>query len=99
MRFDELVTQLKLPKFHIVGTDMKVGLALKDAMAHPDKIRRVIMGGAPWRERRVVSPYYFSTAMDIEYEQAGGLQAAVGMVDCGHGDNGASLGPPLRCRV
>ena len=45
MRFDELVTQLKLPKFHIVGTDMKVGLALKDAMAHPDKIRRVIMGG------------------------------------------------------
>jgi pimeloyl-ACP methyl ester carboxylesterase len=45
MRLDELVTQLRLPKFHIVGTDMNGGLALQYAMAHPDKIRSVVMSG------------------------------------------------------
>jgi pimeloyl-ACP methyl ester carboxylesterase len=45
MRLDELVTQLNLPKFHIIGTDMNGGLALQYAMAHPDKIRSVVMGG------------------------------------------------------
>jgi pimeloyl-ACP methyl ester carboxylesterase len=45
MRLDELVTQLKLPKFHIIGTDMNGGLALQYAMAHPDKIRSVVMSG------------------------------------------------------
>jgi pimeloyl-ACP methyl ester carboxylesterase len=45
MRLDELVTQLNLPKFHIIGTDMNGGLALLYAMAHPDKIRSVVMSG------------------------------------------------------
>ena len=45
MRLDELVAQLNLPKFHIIGTDMNGGLALQYAMAHPDKIRSVVMGG------------------------------------------------------
>ena len=45
VRLDELVTQLNLPKFHIIGTDMNGGLALQYAMAHPDKIRSVVMSG------------------------------------------------------
>jgi pimeloyl-ACP methyl ester carboxylesterase len=45
IRLEEFVTQLNLPKFHILGTDMNGGLALQYAMAHPDKIRSVIMSG------------------------------------------------------
>jgi pimeloyl-ACP methyl ester carboxylesterase len=45
VRLDELVAQLNLPKFHIIGTDMNGGLALQYAMAHPDKIRSVVMSG------------------------------------------------------
>src|ERR1039458_10187781 len=45
MRLDELITQLNLPKFHIIGTDMNGGLALQYAMAHPDRIRSVVMSG------------------------------------------------------
>jgi pimeloyl-ACP methyl ester carboxylesterase len=72
MRLDELVTQLNLPKFHIIGTDMNGGLALRYAMAHPDKIRSVVISGtsASLRDPGPVPPHTDFAALEASLRPA-----------------------------
>jgi len=72
MRLDELINQLNLPKFHIIGTDMNGGLALQYAMAHPDKIRSVVISGtlASLRDPGPVPPHTDLAALESSLRPA-----------------------------
>jgi len=72
MRLDELINRLNLPKFHIVGTDMNGGLALQYAMAHPDKVRSVVIGGtfATLRDPGPVPPHTDLAALESSLRPA-----------------------------
>jgi pimeloyl-ACP methyl ester carboxylesterase len=43
MRIDQLTTQLALPNFHLIGTGGGSVVAMQYALAHPDKIRALVI--------------------------------------------------------
>jgi pimeloyl-ACP methyl ester carboxylesterase len=72
MRLDELIKQLNLPRFHIIGTDTNGGLALQYAMAHPDRVRSVVLGGtfAALRDPGPVPPHTDLAALESSLRPA-----------------------------
>jgi len=44
-RLDDLVTQLNLPKFHLLGTDGNGFMAMQYARGHADKLRSLVLSG------------------------------------------------------
>jgi pimeloyl-ACP methyl ester carboxylesterase len=43
MRIDELINRLELPKFHMIGTGAGSVVAMQYGMAHPDRVRSVLV--------------------------------------------------------